>query len=174
LVWNGDGAGAAAKGWSDCDKKPDCKVTLENKPGVGKDRSVGLQFHGEGAGYVGFGWNWFGWYPENGGTDVSAQKKLSLWVRFAVPTGELAPEPSAITISIGGSNKKNSASVPISDYDKSALDGKWHQIVVPLADLQKGEGAGLSLKSVWELRIGHWSATPRKLDVYVDDIRFEK
>lgn len=173
-IWNGEGVGAAAKGWADCDKKPDCKAVLEPTPGVGKDGSVGLKFQGEGAGFVGFGWNWFGWYPENGGTDVSGMKQLSLWVRLQGASPELTPDLSAVTFSIGGSNKKNSASVALSDYAKGAGDGGWHKVTIPLADLKKGEGKSLDLKSVWEVRIGTWSASPRKFEFYVDDIAFEK
>jgi hypothetical protein len=173
-IWNGDGVGNSAKGWSDCDKKPDCKAVLEVAPGAGKDGTVGIKFQGEGAGFVGMGWNWFGWYPENAGTDVSEQKQLSLWIRLVGASPELTPELSAVTVSIGGSNKKNSASVPLSDYAKGAADGAWHKVTIPLADLKKGEGKSLDLKSVWELRIGTWSASPRKFEIYVDDIAFEK
>jgi hypothetical protein len=174
MIWNGEGVGSAAKGWADCDKKPDCKAVLEPTPGAGKDGSVGLKFQGEGAGFVGMGWNWFGWYPENGGTDVSGQQKLSFWLRVEPASPELAPEPSAVTISIGASDKKNSASVAVGEYEKAAIDGTWHKIVVPLADLKKGEGKALDLKSVWEFRIGTWSASPRKFVIYVDDLGFEK
>lgn len=173
MIWNGEGVGNAAKGWASCDKQP-CKSELTAVPGVGKDGTTGLKFVGEGAGFVGVGWNWFGWYPENAGTDVSGHSKLTFWIRFELPSPELAPEPSAVTFSIGGSNKKNSASAPLSDYDKSAMDGKWHKISVPLADLKKGDGKDLDLKSVWEFRIGTWSAAPRKFEIYVDDIGFEK
>jgi hypothetical protein len=175
MIWNGEGAGAAAKGWADCDKKPDCKATLDPLPGVGKDGSVGLKFVGEGPGFVGFGWNWFGWYPETAGTDVSAQKQLSFWVKIVPASAELAPDLGGVTVSLGCSkDKKNSASVPFSEIAKDALDGQWHKVSVPLAALQKGDGKDLDLKTVWEFRIGTWAASPRKFEIHVDDIAFEK
>jgi hypothetical protein len=175
LIWNGDGAGEGAKGWADCDKKPDCKAKLEPTPGAGKDGSVGLKFEGEGAGFVGMGWNWFGWWPETGGTDVSGEKTLTFSIRIVAPSPDVAPDLNGTTLSLGCSKgKKNSASVPLGAYAKDALDGKWHQVTIPLADLQKGEGKELDLKTVWEFRVGTWAASPRKFEIYVDDIAFGK
>ena len=174
MIWNGDGAGVAAKGWAACDKKPDCRASLEALPGVGKDGSVGLAFAGEGPGFVGFGWNWFGWYPETAGTDVSAQKQLSFWVKLVPASTEQAPDLGGVTVSLGCSKgKKSSASAPFSEIDKEALDGRWHKVTVALAALQKGDGKELDLKTVWEFRIGSWSTSPRKFEIYVDDIAFE-
>lgn len=174
MIWNGDGVGGSAKGWASCDKKPDCKSDVNPTPGVGKDGTTGLKFVGEGPGFVGMGWNWFGWYPENGGTDVSAEKNLTFWFRIELPEPELAPEAAAVSFSLGGSNKKNSAPAPLSEYDAAGLDGKWHKITIPLSALTRGEGKGLDLKSVWEFRVSTWSASPRKFVIYVDDIGFEK
>ncbi len=175
MIWNGEGAGAAAKGWADCDKKPDCKATLDPLPGVGKDGSVGLKFVGEGPGFVGFGWNWFGWYPETAGTDISGQKNLTFWVKVVPASADLAPDLAGTTVSLGCSkDKKNSASVPFNEVAKDALDGQWHKVTVPISVLQKGDGKELDLKSVWEFRIGTWAASPRKFEIYVDDIAFEK
>jgi len=175
LIWNGEGTGAAAKGWADCDKKPGCKATLEPLPGVGKDGSAGLKFVGEGPGFVGFGWNWFGWYPETAGTDVSLQKQLSFWVKLVPASAEQAPDLGGVTVSLGCSKgKQSSASAPFNEINKGALDGQWHKVTVPLAVLQKGDGKGLDLKTVWEFRIGTWATTPRKFEIYVDDIAFEK
>jgi hypothetical protein len=175
MIWNGEGVGESAKGWADCDKKPDCKATLEPTPGAGKDGSTGLKFQGEGAGFVGMGWNWFGWWPETGGTDVSGQKSVSFWIRIVAASPEAAPDLKGTNVSLGCSNgKKNSAAVPLAGYAPDALDGKWHKVSVPLAELQKGDGKELDLKTVWEFRIGTWAASPRKFEIYVDDIAFEK
>jgi hypothetical protein len=174
LVWDGDSVGGSAKGWASCDKKPDCKAELGPVPGVGRNGTAGLKFVGEGPGYIGMGWNLFGWYPENASVDVSGQGKLGFWVRVVAPSPDVAPEASAITVSLGDNKKKNSAAAPLSDYDKTSVDGQWHKISVPLTDLTKGDGKELDLKSVWEFRISTWSASPRKFEIYVDDIGFEK
>jgi hypothetical protein len=175
VIWNGDSNAQAAKGWADCDKKPDCKAQLEPTPGAGKNGSVGLKFQGEGAGFVGMGWNWFGWYPETGGTNVSAYKNLTFSVRVVAASPTLAPDLAGTSVSLGCSKgKKSSASVAFSNYAKEVLDGRWHKVSVPLTVLQKAEGKELDLTTVWEFRIGTWSGSPRKFEVYVDDIAFEK
>src|SRR5450432_663452 len=82
LVWNGEGVGSSAKSWTGCGKKDiPCKVTLTAVPGAGHNGSTGLRFHGEGPEWLGGGWNWFGWWPANGGSDVTAYKNLSLWFK---------------------------------------------------------------------------------------------
>jgi hypothetical protein len=175
MIWNGDGVGDSAKGWASCDKTPDCKAQLDPAPGQGKDGTTGLKFQGEGPGFLGMGWNWFGWYPENGGTDISGEKNLTFWVRIVAASPDLAPDLGGVSVSLGCSNgKKNSASVAFTAVAKDALDGQWHKVTVPIAELQKGDGKDLDLKTVWEFRIGTWSASPRKFEIYVDDIAFEK
>jgi hypothetical protein len=174
VIWDGDGAGASAKGWSSCDNKPDCRAEVGPLPGVGRNGSAGLKFSGHGAGYIGMGWNFFGWYPETASVDVSGQNKLEFWVRVVAPSPDVAPEVSAIAISLGDNKKRNSSPAPLADYDKTAVDGQWHEISVPIAELTQGEGKDLDLKSVWEFRISTWSASPRSFEMYVDDIRFEK
>src|SRR6185295_2428459 len=83
LIWNGDkgGVGGTGKSWADCDKKPDCNVTLEVKPGVGRNGSIGLKYSAKGPAWNGGGWNWFGWWPETGGTDISPYGNLLFWIR---------------------------------------------------------------------------------------------
>jgi hypothetical protein len=174
IVWNGEGVGETAKGWSDCDKKPNCKVALAPAPGAGKDGTSALKFHGEGAGWLGGGWNWFGWYPANGGVDISGYKNLTFWLRIDA-SGETAPELSAITVSLRCSNGgKDSASAALDRYAKEARDGKWHKVSIPIDLLRRGPGKQYDPTTTWEFVIGEWSATPRKFDIYIDDIGFEK
>jgi hypothetical protein len=175
VIWDGEGAGESAKGWSDCDKKPNCKSTLAATPGVGKDGTAGLKWHGEGDGWIGMGWNWVGWYPENGGTDISGFKAFTFWVRIEAKNKEQVPDLSAITASIGCSKGgKTSASSAFSKYAKNSLDGQWHKVTIPVSMLSKGEGKDFDPKTAWEFRLSHWSGTPRSFDVYVDQIAFEK
>jgi hypothetical protein len=175
IIWNGEGAGESAKGWADCDKKPDCKAALVAAAGVGKDGTAGLHFHGEGPGFIGMGWNWFGWWPETAGTDVSGYKNLTFWVRIDAKSPDVAPDLGGTSVSLGCSNgKKSSASLPFNKYAKDVLDGKWHKVSVPMAELMKGEGASFDPKTAWEFRVSTWAASPRLFDIYVDDIAFEK
>jgi hypothetical protein len=175
VVWNGDDTGGSAKGWADCDKKPECKASLAATPGAGNNGGMGLKFHGEGPGWIGMGWNWFGWYPETAGTDVSGYKSLTFRIRIDGKSKELAPDLSGSSIALGCSKgKKNSADAALSRYARDALDGKWHDVKIPIAHLMKGKGSEFDPKTAWEFRLSIWSGTPRHFDIYIDDIAFEK
>ena len=66
MLWDGDGAGAGAQGWEPV--RPEGRVQQGGTgPGGGINGSTGLKLHGEGPGFLGMGWNLFGWYPENAG-----------------------------------------------------------------------------------------------------------
>ncbi len=175
LVWDGDETGTGAKGWQDCDKKPDCKVTLAPEPGIGFNNSIGLKFHGEGPGWIGGGWNLFGWFPENAGYDITPYKKLVFRLKLSAKTPEEAPDLTALAVLLKcSSNPKKSESnaAPFSKVTtENLLDGQWHEITVPLVDLKK---EGFDPKTTWEFSLTNWSATPRNFTAIFDDIRFVK
>jgi len=175
LVWNGEGVGSSAKSWTSCGKKDvPCKTTLVAMPSVGHDGGTGLHFHGEGADYLGGGWNWYGWWPANGGSDVSGFKNLSFWFKLVAKSPAEAPDPASLSVALGCSNgQKTSGTVLLAKYDAKSFDGGWHEMHVPLAEFLKGGGSSFDLKSVWELRFGSWSTDEKNFDFYVDDIGFD-
>jgi hypothetical protein len=175
LVWNGEGVGSSAKQWTSCGKKDaPCKTTLGAMPGVGHDASMGLRFHGEGADWLGGGWNWFGWWPENAGSDVSAFKNLSFWLKVEAKSPAEAPDPGSLAVALGCSKgKKTSATVLLAKYDAKSFDGAWHQMSIPLTDFLKDAGRDFDLKSTWELRVSSWSGDEKNFNLYFDDIGFD-
>jgi hypothetical protein len=177
VIWDGDGNGyQAGKGWADCDKKPDCKSTVEVAKGVGRNGSVGMKLHTEGPGWNGAGWNWVGWYPENGGTDLRAYQNVTFWIRVEAKSPDLAPAPDSLAFALGCSKgKKNSADIPILRFQREIMDGQWHQVVVPLSEFSKGkDGKEFDPATAWEFRFFSWSGNPRTFDVYIDDVAVEK
>jgi hypothetical protein len=175
VIWDGDGAGAGAQGWDSCDQKPKCKSKLAAESGSGINGSTALKLHGEGPGWIGGGWNLFGWYPENAGVDLSPYSHLTFQIRVDAKSPADAPDPGSVGVLLGCSrNKKDSATVPVERYAKGFEDGKWHKVSIPIAMFVKGAGAQFDLQSFWEFRLGTWSMTPRNFDIYVDDIAAEK
>ena len=177
IIWDGDGGGIeGGKGWNDCDKKPECKTKLQAMPGAGKDGTTGLMYHAEGPAWNGFGWNWFGWYPETAGTDISEYDELTFWMRIDAESPDLAPEPGALTVLMGCSKgQKNSADVPLAKFADNLLDGKWHQVVIPLKEFYKGKtGKEFDPKTAWEFRLSTWAPSPRNFTVYFDEIAVHK
>ena len=79
VVFDGDKKGENAKGWTHA---PLGKATI-----AAQDKEVrasgkkAVEFHAAGKDYMGSGWNWFGWWPQDGGTDISPYKNLRFWAK---------------------------------------------------------------------------------------------
>jgi hypothetical protein len=176
MIWDGDNAGTGAQSWESCDQKPACQVKAAMAPGVGVDGSNGLRFHGEGSGFIGMGWNVFGWYPENAGVDLSPYSHLTFQIKVDMkPAADGTRDPGAPAVLLGCSrNKFDSAEAPIDKYMRGFTDGNWHKVAIPIAQFTKGLGAKFDLTSFWELRIRTWSGVKREFDIIIDDIAAEK
>lgn len=175
VIWDGDGAGAGAQGWESCDKQPNCVAKVGPDSGNGVNGSTGLKLHGEGPGFIGMGWNLFGWYPENAGVDLTPYSHLTFQIRVEAKSPDEAPDPGSVGVLLGCSHNKNdSATVSVERYAKGFEDGKWHKIAIPIPTFVKGAGAKFDLGSFWEFRIATWSASPRKFDLFIDEIAAEK
>ncbi len=174
VVWDGDTAGTGAQGWDACDPKSGCSK-VSAAPGAGVNGSTGVQLHGDGPGWLGMGWNLFGWYPENAGYDMTPYTHLSFQIRVNAKSPAVGPDPGSVGVLLGCSrNKKDSATIPLERYAKGFTDGKWHKIEIPVGLFTKGAGAGFDPQSFWEFRITTWSGSPRHFDIFVDDIALEK
>lgn len=175
-LWDSD-KGETGKGWTDCDHKPSCKsvVSRAGGPGgAGSGEIAGVRWHVEGPGWAGMGWNWFGWYPETGGTDVRDYGNLTFQIRVISKSPASGPDPASFNAFLRCSyGKKESAAVPIRNYAPQFADGRWHRVVIPLADLVQGKGAAFDPTTTWELDLSHWASASRDFDVYVDDIAAE-
>lgn len=172
VFWDGEGTGNSAKGWADCDKKPDCKGTLAPEPGKGAGDSTGLHLHGEGPGWIGGGWNFLGWWPEDGGFDISGYGKLTFSIKVVSESEEMAPDPGAVNVSLRCSKgKKDSGAVALKNYAPDLLNGQWHQVSIPLGEFAKDE---FDPGTTWEMNVSTWSQAPKKFDIYLDDIAVEK
>ena len=175
LVWDGDEHGGNAKEWANCNLKAGCKSATKTTPGVGVNDSVALEWHAEGKDWKGFGWNWYGFWPENAGTDISGYKNLSFWIRVQADDPKQAPELKDLTVALAGSNKSKpeTAQVPLVGYIESLADQKWHEVIVPISDLTKGKGKDFDLTKTWEFRLGEYAMTDRNFTVFIDNIGFD-
>jgi hypothetical protein len=173
VIWDGDDV-AKGMSWASCDKEGACKATFAPAPGEGAKGSNGLKLHGEGAGWQGGGWNWFGWYPENGGTDLSGYDDLKFSVKVTAPKDK-APTAGGISLAIGCSkDKKTSADASLGKYAANGADGQWHEVSIPLKDFFDGKGAECDSRTAWEFRVSSWSQTPVSYDIVVDDVAVAK
>ena len=146
MIWDGDGAGSGAQSWESCDKAPNCEVKVGADPGSGVNGSTSLKMHGKGPGFIGLGWNIFGWYPENAGVDLTPYSHLTFQIRIDAKTPADAPDPGSVGVLLGCSKvKKDSATLPVERYAKGFADGKWHKVSMPISAFVKGPGAQFDL-----------------------------
>jgi hypothetical protein len=136
--------------------------------------STALKFHAEGPGWLGMGWNLFGWYPETAGVDISPYSHLTFQIRVDAKSADAAPEYLGLSLGTSNKNKKDSADIAIDKFVKAFADGKWHKVEIPISALKKGAGAAFDLQSFWEFRLHTWTGTPKNFDIYIDDIAAEK
>lgn len=174
VIWDGDDV-TRGQGWASCDKEGKCKATLAPSTGEGANGSNGLKLHGEGDGWQGGGWNWFGWYPENAGTDISGYDNLKFNIKITGADKSKTPQPTGINLSFGCSkDKKNSADASLGKYAANAADGQWHEVSIPLQDFFGGKGAECDARTAWEFRVGSWSGTPVNFDLVIDNLAVAK
>jgi hypothetical protein len=189
IVWDGDEIGVTAQNWVNCnDKQGGCKAVLSAIDGVGRNDSVGLSFHAEGKDWIGFGWNWVGWYPVDAGIDATQFKNCVFWMKVTTKVkakkndsgsaSKALPNPGDITFTLvsgdgkGGGNP--GGSVNPAEYTDNLLDGKWHEIVVPISEFVKRDKSGkFNPKQVWEFDVGQWSMVARNFDITIDDVGFD-
>lgn len=174
VVWNGDDVSPTAKEWASCDTKP-CTATLLPTPKVGKDGSIGLEFKASAkGGYVGFGWNWTSWY-KGGATNITGRKALKFAVKIVAASPEVAPAGDAIRVGLRCAKAEKCGKVvpSLAKYDPKVVDGQWHDITIPLADMKPEDKDEWDDGSAWEFGLHNWAPTPRDFTIHIDDIRFE-
>ena len=163
IVWDGDRF-AHGHGWA-APQKP--FIYLKSQTEEAHGGKVALEFHGDGAGWMGGGWNWHGWYPENAGTDISGFRNLVLWAKV------VGDDPGGIELLLHSSaGKKQTGKVSVQDYCPDLNDGKWHEIVIPLVDLYHGV-KGYDPRKTWQLDLNIWAPKERRFSLYIDDVGFD-
>ncbi len=163
IVFDGDEKGENAKGWGVPEGKSTVKTQDKEVRTKGKKT---MEFHAEGTEWLGCGWNWFGWNPQDGGTDISKQKNLSFWAKV---TGD--KKPAELSVGLGSSDNKATETIEMSTYCPDLMDGKWHEVVVPIKDLDTNKE--LNKAKVWDIRFGNWSQEDRNFSLFVDEIGFD-
>ena len=162
MIWDGERYAPNGKGWTSPDTKLDTFSVTQKDAHNGKHSLV---FHGEGTGYVGGGWNMFGWWPPEAAIDIRNYKNLSFWMKVDAAPGK-GPADTSIAL-VCASNRKKTSDVKLVDYVKNLDDGKWHEVVIPIKHLLNKE---FDPKTAWELDVTSYSQDARRFDIYFDEI----
>ncbi len=176
LIWNGESADERGSGWASCqdERSGACQTSLAAEAGAGRGGSAGLHFNARGAEWMGFGWNWYGWWPQDAGTDISQRKSLAFAVKVVGKPGK-APEPFTVKIALGGSalgGQDSTEAIPLVDYAPDFADGKWHDVTLPIGAMLRGKGARFDTQHTWSFVIGAWNQGEREYEIFIDDVRF--
>jgi len=173
-VWTGEPGHDRGSGWGSCDERAGCTAELLAAPGAGRDGSVGLHFSAHGPEWMGFGWNWFSWWPKEAGTDISRRNSLALAIQVVAKPGQ-GPEPHTVTLALGGSAQGGhdaTEAIPIVDFAPDFADGHWHDVTLPIGAMLRGKGERFDTQRAWSFTIGAWNQGERKYEIFVDDVRF--
>jgi len=166
VVWDGDKF-AHGLSWAS-PQSP--LIFIKSQMEEAHNGKVALEFHGEGSGFIGGGWNWHGWYPPNAGTDISKYANLSFWIKVQ---GE---NPQGLTVSLTCSSSKK-ATDPLSAWEYvgdnvDIMDGNWHEVVIPLKDMY-AKGGEFDPRSAWEIDLNSWAPQKRAFSIFIDEIGFD-
>jgi hypothetical protein len=162
VVWDGDDNNAGT-GWGGKDA-----IIFAPQTAVARQGHTALQWKVPAKTFfINAGWHWFP-YPakDTDGTDCSACKNLVLSVKCQ------AKFPlSKFTVGIG-SPGKSGKDVDVLPANPKLANGDWHDIVVPLSDLQEG---GVDLKKLTDVRFTANNGNGEfDFDMYIDNIGFAK
>ncbi|MBV9468532.1 MAG: hypothetical protein JOZ57_04755, partial [Abitibacteriaceae bacterium] len=111
IVWDGDTV-AGGKGWLNPEKPAN---SFSPQTGEAHNGKVALGFHAEGSGFIGSGWNWFGWFPADAGTDVTPYHNLSFWVKI---NGQSKPQTVTVQLVSVGDNTKPTKAADLTAYNQ--------------------------------------------------------
>lgn len=164
MAWNGDDA-AKGGGFHWPEKAGMAKPAPTNE-GARSGRTA-LKMHFEAVTNGGFGWNWHGWFPKEAGSDINAMAVLLFAIRV-----DGAAKPEALRVSLKSNNGKASKDADILAICPAALDGKWHEVAVPMTSILPG--GELDLAKAWEIVIAIGAKTDVTCDIHLDEIGFAK
>ena len=164
VVWDGEQATKGA-GWANPKGSTVGPQTVEAHSG---NTAVEFKFKGSGEEWPGTGWNWCAFQTGPYGTDITAFKNFTFWMK----TKGKVTEPQ-INLLCNGEDfdmpEHHTEKVSVLKYCPQLLDGQWHQVSIPLADLKQPEGFDPS--HVGELQI--FNAGEGDGSFFIDDIAFE-
>jgi hypothetical protein len=168
-VWD-DTTDPAGGGWA-APKADAIKVEVADG-GHKSKKSVTFSGKVDASTWMGFGWNWHAWWPTDAGDDATAYKNLVFWTKAeSKPDKQLAGLQCWLVSSSNKTGKdKRGKTVQLDAYDKDVADGQWHEIVIPLKDL---DGPDLDLTKVWEIDVGMWSQNAQEGSIKLDEIGFD-
>jgi len=164
VVWDGEQASTGA-GWTNPTTATIKPQAIEVRSG---NTALEFKFKGSGEEWLGAGWNWCAFQTGPYGTDITAFKNFTFWMK----TKGKVTEPQINLLCNGAvfdTPEHHTEKVPVLKYCPQLLDGQWHQVSIPLADLKQPKGFDPS--HVGELQM--FNAGEGDGSFFIDDIGFD-
>jgi hypothetical protein len=165
VVWDGEQASKGA-GWTNPTTATIKPQTVEAHSG-----NTALEFKFKGSKeWLGAGWNWLAFQKGTVGTDTSEMKNLTFWIKSKGKAG-----PLQINLLCNGevldTPEEHTAKVQVLKYCPQLLDGQWHEVVIPLADLTPAKG--FNPRIISEIHFGFMGGEATDGSFFIDDIAFD-
>ncbi|MGB7760201.1 MAG: hypothetical protein WBL61_10245 [Bryobacteraceae bacterium] len=167
IVWDGEQANIGA-GWVNPATSTIMPQTIEAHSGT-----TALEFKFKGSNqWIGAGWNWFNFRTgTNVGTDTSALKNLSFWIKTRGDFGGIL----RVNLLCNGDKldtpEEHTVKVEVLKYCPKLFDGEWREVVIPLTDLYQIKG--FNPKIVSEIHFGLTAEKAVDGSIFIDDIGFD-
>jgi len=166
VVWNGEEANIGA-GWVN---PKTCSIGPQSAEAHSGNTALEFKFKG-GNQWLGAGWNWCHFKTgTNVGTDASAMRNLTFWIKTKGKAGDLQ-----VNLLCNGAvldtPEEHTVKVPVAGYCPHFLDGQWHEVVIPLADLNQIKG--FNPKIISEIHLGFKAGQEADGSFFIDDISFD-
>jgi len=165
VVWDGEQASKGA-GWAN--PKSTCTVGPQAVEVHSGNTAVEFKFKGGGEEWLGAGWNWCAFQTGPYGTDITPFKNFTFWMKTKGRVADVQ-----LNLLCNGKEfdmpEHHTEKVSALSYCPQLLDGEWHKVSIPLADLKQPKG--FDSLHVGELQI--FNAGEGKGSFFIDDIGFD-
>jgi hypothetical protein len=132
--------------------------------------ALDLKFHDKNV-WIGFGFDWMDWKTgRDVGTDTSKMTNLDFWIKSSGSVGDLQVQ-LLCNGDVIDTPEHHAPKVSIAKYCPTFRDGKWHEVVIPLADMPYPKG--YDPKVVTMIDFGFWADGEADGSILVDDLAFD-
>lgn len=166
VVWDGEKANVGG-GWTNPTSSTFRPVTGDAHSG---NTALEFKFHSSHI-WIGCGFDWFNWKTGTDvGTDTRQMTNLTFWIKSKGTTGDLEVQ-LLCNGDVLDTLEHHAAKVHVLKYCPDLLDGKWHEVVIPLADMT--QPVGYDPRIVSQIDFGFWSEKEANGNFVIDDIAFD-
>ena len=121
--------------------------------------------------WIGWGFDWFDWKTgKDIGTDTSKMTNLNFWIKSDGLTEDLQVQ-LLCNGDVVDTPEHHAPKMSIAKYCPTFRDGKWHEVIIPLRDMDYPKG--YDPKVVTMIDFGFYTQTEATGSILIDDIAFD-